>query len=107
MWTGFSPLIVLNRISLFQHLESAPKEILGDFPRFTREAAAAIVFKTEAKHKGWLDNLDDDMPDHARNQVSTGEFLQIVIVDELLAFIFSIGLTILILDTPRGPFHKT
>jgi hypothetical protein len=53
---------------LFQHLESAPKDILGDFPRFTREAAAAIVFKTEAKHKGW-DNLDDDMPDHMRNQV--------------------------------------
>ena len=38
----------------FQHLESAPKEILGDFPRFTREAAAALVFKTEAKHKGQL-----------------------------------------------------
>ena len=78
MWTAFSPLIVLNCISLFQHLESAPKEILGDFPRFTREAAAAIVFKTEAKHKGWLDNLDDDMPDHARNQVSIEGILQIV-----------------------------
>ena len=52
----------------FQHLESAPKEILGDFPRFTREAAAALVFKTEAKHKGW-DNFDDEMPDHLRNQV--------------------------------------
>ena len=79
-------------------MESAPKEILGDFPRFTREAAAAIVFKTEAKHKGWLDNLDDDMPDHARNQVHIEAILQIVII-ELLAFIFAIGLTILISST--------
>ena len=53
----------------FQHLESAPKDILGDFPRLTREAAQALVFKTEAKHKGWMDDLDDDLPEHLRNQV--------------------------------------
>lgn len=37
-----------------KHLETAPKEILGDFPRLTREAAAALVYATEAKSKGWL-----------------------------------------------------
>ncbi len=50
-------------------MESAPKDILGDFPRLTREAAQALVFKTEAKHKGWLDDLEDDLPEHLRNQV--------------------------------------
>jgi hypothetical protein len=39
---------------MFQHLETAPKEILGDFPRLTREAAAALIFATEAKAKGWV-----------------------------------------------------
>ena len=31
----------------------APKEILGDFPRMTREKATELVLRTEAKHKGW------------------------------------------------------
>ena len=37
----------------FQHLEAAPKEILGDFPRLSREKALELVYKTEAKNKGW------------------------------------------------------
>ena len=36
-----------------QHLEAAPKEILGDFPRLSREKALELVYKTEAKNKGW------------------------------------------------------
>ena len=39
--------------SFLQHLETAPKEILGDFPRLTREAATALVYAVEAKNKGW------------------------------------------------------
>ena len=38
-------------------MEAAPKEILGDFPRLTREKALELVYKTEAKNKGW-DTLD-------------------------------------------------
>ena len=43
-------------IPLFQHLEAAPKEILGEFPRLNREQAAHLVYQTEAKSKGWLNN---------------------------------------------------
>ncbi len=46
----------ITRNILLKHLEAAPKEILGDFPRLTREAATTLVFQTEAKHKGWLDD---------------------------------------------------
>ena len=45
----------ITRNILLKHLEAAPKEILGDFPRLTREAALALVFQTEAKHRGWLE----------------------------------------------------
>merc|ERR1719367_1972815 len=45
----------ITRNILLKHLEAAPKEILGDFPRLTREAANALVFQTECKNKGWLD----------------------------------------------------
>ena len=38
-------------------MEAAPKEILGDFPRLSREKALELVYKTEAKNKGW-DTLD-------------------------------------------------
>ena len=70
-----------------QHLESAPKEILGDFPRFSREAAAELVYKTEAKHKGW--NIGhDDLPDHMRNQV-TAPFW-VTCNEQLYAFYFDI-----------------
>ena len=41
---------------MLKHLEAAPKEILGDFPRLTREAAVTLVFQTEAKNKGWLED---------------------------------------------------
>ena len=30
-------------------LEAAPKEILGDFPRLSREKALELVYKTEAR----------------------------------------------------------
>lgn len=37
---------------LFQHLELAPKDILGDFPRLTKEAAELVVAITEAHRRG-------------------------------------------------------
>lgn len=38
---------------LLQHLETAPKEILGDFPRLSREGAAAMVYnKKNRGNKG-------------------------------------------------------
>ena len=46
----------VTRNILLKHLEAAPKEILGDFPRLTREAAVTLVFQTEAKNKGWLED---------------------------------------------------
>ena len=46
------PLSDVTRNILLKHLEGAPKEILGDFPRLTREAAQTLVFQTEAKNKG-------------------------------------------------------
>ena len=49
---------------MFQHLEAAPKEILGDFPRMAREAAEAAVYRTEAKNKGWP--INDDLSDGDR-----------------------------------------
>nr|XP_040574102.1 LOW QUALITY PROTEIN: bromodomain-containing protein DDB_G0270170-like [Lepeophtheirus salmonis] len=50
------PLSDDTRGILLKHLESAPKEILGEFPRLTREVAASVVFNVEAKNKGWLDD---------------------------------------------------
>ncbi len=47
------PLTDVTRPILLKHLEAAPKEILGDFPRMSREAAEALVYQTEAKNKGW------------------------------------------------------
>lgn len=38
---------------MLQHLETAPKEILGDFPRLSREGAAAMVLnKKNCGNKG-------------------------------------------------------
>jgi len=38
---------------VLQHLETAPKEILGDFPRLSREGAAAMVLnKKNRGNKG-------------------------------------------------------
>ena len=39
-------------------MEAAPKEILGDFPRLSREKALELVYKTEAKNKGWDQEFD-------------------------------------------------
>ncbi len=42
-----------TRAILIKHLESAPKEILGDFPRMSREQAVRTVAIVEAKNRGW------------------------------------------------------
>ena len=41
-----------NHIIFFQHIELAPKDILGDFPRLTKDAAQLVVAITEAHRKG-------------------------------------------------------
>ena len=57
----------MTRSILLKHLEGAPKEILGDFPRLTREAAQALVFQTEAKNKGWLEDEGKSVQDIQKN----------------------------------------
>ena len=57
------PLSDVTRNILLKHLEGAPKEILGDFPRLTREAAQTLVFQTEAKNKGWLEEEGKSVQD--------------------------------------------
>lgn len=47
------PLTDEIRAILLKHLEMAPKEILGDFPRMSRDQAYQCVMITEAKNKGW------------------------------------------------------
>ena len=47
------PLNEDTRTILLKHLEAAPKEILGDFPRMSREQALNLVCKTECENKGW------------------------------------------------------
>lgn len=37
---------------IFQHIELAPKDILGDFPRLTKDAAHLVVAITEAHRRG-------------------------------------------------------
>ena len=56
------PLTEEIKLILIRHLESAPKEILGDFPRMSREQAVEVVAKTEAKHKGWDEPIYPDLP---------------------------------------------
>ena len=46
--------------NIFQHVESAPKELLGDFPRLSRQEACQAVFSNEAKSSGWT------MPENER-----------------------------------------
>ena len=48
------PLNDTTRTLLLKHIETAPKEILGDFPRMSRNEAATSIFQTEAKNKGWI-----------------------------------------------------
>lgn len=42
-----------------QHIETAPKEILGDFPRLNRTGALNLINKMEAKLKG-LPYVEDE-----------------------------------------------
>ncbi|XP_046399938.1 protein suppressor of sable [Ischnura elegans] len=46
------PLNETLKAILLKHLETAPKEILGDFPRLTREGAAAMVQQQSANMSG-------------------------------------------------------
>jgi len=48
------PLNDMTRTLLLKHIETAPKDILGEFPRMTRTEAANSIFQTEAKNKGWI-----------------------------------------------------
>ena len=57
----------VTRNILLKHLEAAPKEILGDFPRLNREAINALVFQTEAKNKGWLEDEGKSIQDVQKN----------------------------------------
>lgn len=58
-----SPLAVSLSSSLqqfpFQHIELAPKDILGDFPRLTKEAAHLVVTVTEAHRRGSPIDVDN------------------------------------------------
>ncbi len=56
------PLTDEIRNILLKHLESAPKEILGDFPRMSREHAVQVVAKTEAKNMGWPEPVFPELP---------------------------------------------
>jgi len=47
------PLNETTRSLLLKHVESAPKELLGDFPRLTRQEATRAVWNTAAKNSGW------------------------------------------------------
>lgn len=47
------PLNDMTRNLLLKHLETAPKEILGDFPRMNRAEAATTVYRVEALNSGW------------------------------------------------------
>lgn len=38
--------------TILQHIELAPKDILGDFPRLTKDAAHLVVAITEAHRRG-------------------------------------------------------
>jgi len=48
------PLNDMTRSLILKHIETAPKDILGEFPRMTRTEAANAIFQTEAKNKGWI-----------------------------------------------------
>ena len=58
------PLNEDTRTILLKHLEAAPKEILGDFPRMSREQALNLVCKTECENKGWASHplMDNKQP---------------------------------------------
>ena len=60
------PLNEETRAIMLKHLEAAPKDILGSFPRMSREQASAIVFQTEGKHK------DITSEEHDKNRPQGG-----------------------------------
>ena len=51
MYTTWYVRIVNSLPIYFQHLETAPKEILGDFPRMSRSEAVTTVYSVEAAHQ--------------------------------------------------------
>merc|ERR1719367_1379524 len=64
----------VTRTILLKHLEAAPKEILGDFPRLTREKALELVYKTEAKNKGW--ETDDKSKEEPQPKSAGDSFVE-------------------------------
>jgi hypothetical protein len=48
-WCIRYTIIIRVYILYFQHIETAPKEILGDFPRLNRNGAINLINKMEAK----------------------------------------------------------
>lgn len=69
---------------LLKHIESAPKEILGDFPRLNREGALKMLQNTQAKlmqqYSDASDNSDKNIPSlfelNIPNPQAAGESLQ-------------------------------
>ena len=55
-----------NKIFIFQHVEAAPKELLGDFPRMARNEAWQAVSTTEAKNNGWTLPVDNTRRPNSR-----------------------------------------
>ncbi|KAK3890450.1 hypothetical protein Pcinc_005607 [Petrolisthes cinctipes] len=53
------PLSDAARSVLLKHIELAPKDILGDFPRLTKEAAHLVVTVTEAHRRGSPIDVDN------------------------------------------------
>ena len=64
------PLNDDTRTILLKHLEAAPKEILGDFPRMSREQALNLVCKTECELKGWTSHplMENKQPPQSTSQ---------------------------------------
>jgi len=57
-----SPLNFKTRTLLLKHVEGAPKELLGDFPRIMKHDAITAIKKAEAMRNNWPDEgwLDSD-----------------------------------------------
>lgn len=47
---------------LLKHLETAPKEILGDFPRLSREGALMMINNTQRNHACGEDSSNSKIP---------------------------------------------
>ncbi|ODN00407.1 Protein suppressor of sable [Orchesella cincta] len=65
-----SPLSDVTKQVLLKHIETAPKEILGDFPRLNRQGAINLINKMEARARGekssWQGRTTP-MPPHERH----------------------------------------